>query len=121
MCPNRQSAQSHESRVVAQLLTLMDGMENRGRTVVIGATNRPNALDPALRRPGRLIYILLFTAPIQFSDTIFSTRFDREIFIDAPDENARYNILQSQLKKIPVSDAEKGKRTSNRGCILPLR
>jgi len=53
---------------------------------VIGATNRPNALDPALRRPGR---------------------FDREIFIDAPDENARYNILQSQLKKIPVSDAEK--------------
>lgn len=53
LTPNRQNAQSHESRVVAQLLTLMDGMENRGRTVVIGATNRPNSLDPALRRPGR--------------------------------------------------------------------
>jgi ATP-dependent Zn protease len=56
LTPNRQNAQSHESRVVAQLLTLMDGMENRGRTVVIGATNRPNALDPALRRPGRYVF-----------------------------------------------------------------
>ncbi|KAH8557012.1 P-loop containing nucleoside triphosphate hydrolase protein [Umbelopsis sp. PMI_123] len=81
LTPNRQNAQSHESRVVAQLLTLMDGMENRGRTVVIGATNRPNALDPALRRPGR---------------------FDREILIDAPNENARLHILQSQLKKVPI-------------------
>ncbi|KAG2179539.1 hypothetical protein INT44_006386, partial [Umbelopsis vinacea] len=81
LTPNRQNAQSHESRVVAQLLTLMDGMENRGRTVVIGATNRPNSLDPALRRPGR---------------------FDREILIDAPNENARLHILRSQLKKVPV-------------------
>ncbi|CAM0134819.1 unnamed protein product [Umbelopsis sp. WA50703] len=85
LCPNRQHSQSHESRVVAQLLTLMDGMENRGRTVVIGATNRPNVLDPALRRPGR---------------------FDREIFIDAPDEISRRHILQSQTKGINIDHAE---------------
>lgn len=87
MCPNRQHSQSHESRVVAQLLTLMDGMENRGRAIVIGATNRPNVLDPALRRPGR---------------------FDREIFIDAPDVVSRQHILQSQTKGINIDNAEDG-------------
>lgn len=51
--PHRESTQSHGNRVVAQLLTLMDGMASRGRLVVVGATNRPNAIDPALRRPGR--------------------------------------------------------------------
>ncbi|KAG2185796.1 hypothetical protein INT43_002233 [Umbelopsis isabellina] len=85
MCPNRQHSQSHESRVVAQLLTLMDGMENRGRAIVIGATNRPNVLDPALRRPGR---------------------FDREIFIDAPDVVSRQHILQSQTKGINIDNVE---------------
>jgi transitional endoplasmic reticulum ATPase len=45
--------QSHESRVVAQLLTLMDGLSSRGKIVIVAATNRPNVIDPALRRPGR--------------------------------------------------------------------
>ena len=52
LCPRRQRGQGHENRVVAQLLTLMDGLESRGRLVILAATNRPNALDPAIRRPG---------------------------------------------------------------------
>ncbi|MEM4575828.1 MAG: AAA family ATPase, partial [Candidatus Nezhaarchaeales archaeon] len=62
-----------EKRVVSQLLTLMDGLESRGKVVVIAATNRPNAIDPALRRPGR---------------------FDREIEIGVPDKQGRLEILQ---------------------------
>ncbi|TDA33667.1 AAA family ATPase, partial [Candidatus Nezhaarchaeota archaeon WYZ-LMO8] len=62
-----------EKRIVSQLLTLMDGLESRGRVVVIAATNRPNAIDPALRRPGR---------------------FDREIEIGVPDKQGRLEILQ---------------------------
>ena len=55
MCPKRgNNGNEQENRVVAQLLTLLDGLESRGKLVVIGATNRPNAIDPALRRPGRL-------------------------------------------------------------------
>jgi transitional endoplasmic reticulum ATPase len=54
LCPKRgTSGSEEENRIVAQLLTLMDGIENRGKLVVIGATNRPNAIDSALRRPGR--------------------------------------------------------------------
>jgi transitional endoplasmic reticulum ATPase len=63
---------------VAQLLTLMDGIKNRGRLVIIGATYRPNSIDPALRRPGR---------------------FDREIEISVPDVEERKNILSSQTIK----------------------
>ena len=63
-----------EKRVVAQLLALMDGLDNRGHVIVIAATNIPGALDPALRRPGR---------------------FDREISIPIPDQNARLTILES--------------------------
>lgn len=70
-----------EKRVVSQLLTLMDGIEGRGKLVVIGATNRPNALDPALRRPGR---------------------FDREIEIGIPDEQGRYDILQIHTRGMPL-------------------
>eukprot|EP00035_Acanthoeca_spectabilis_P032562 m.19263 g.19263 ORF g.19263 m.19263 type:complete len:919 (+) comp5420_c0_seq1:486-3242(+) len=73
LCPRRTLEQSHESRVVAQLLTLMDGIEARGRLVVLAATNRPNALDPALRRPGR---------------------FDREIEVKAPTAPERAQILR---------------------------
>ena len=69
-----------DGRVVATLLTLMDGMEGSGRVVVVAATNRPNAIDPALRRPGR---------------------FDKEIEIGIPDANARLEILQLQLRKMP--------------------
>ena len=55
LCPKRgSSVDEQENRIVAQLLTLLDGLESRGQLVIIGATNRPNAIDPALRRPGRL-------------------------------------------------------------------
>jgi AAA family ATPase len=69
-----------DGRVVATLLTLMDGMEGSGRVVVVAATNRPNAIDPALRRPGR---------------------FDKELEIGIPDANARLEILRLQLRKMP--------------------
>ncbi|MCQ5375023.1 MAG: CDC48 family AAA ATPase [Methanomassiliicoccales archaeon] len=72
-----------ERRVVAQLLALMDGLESRGKVVVIGATNRPNALDPALRRPGR---------------------FDREIEIGIPNRNGRLEILQIHTRGMPLDD-----------------
>ncbi len=72
-----------ERRVVAQLLALMDGLESRGKVVVIGATNRPNALDPALRRPGR---------------------FDREIEIGIPDRNARREILEIHTRGVPIAE-----------------
>ncbi|MCS7120060.1 MAG: CDC48 family AAA ATPase [Nitrososphaerota archaeon] len=71
-----------ERRVVAQLLALMDGLTGRGNVIVIGATNRPNALDPALRRPGR---------------------FDREIEIGIPDKQGRYEILQIHTRGMPLS------------------
>jgi len=71
-----------EKRVVAQLLTLMDGIKSRGRLVVIGATNRPDALDPALRRPGR---------------------FDREIEIRPPDVKARRDILAVHTRNMPLA------------------
>ena len=72
-----------ERRVVAQLLTLMDGLEERGRVIVIGATNRPDALDPALRRPGR---------------------FDREIEVRVPDKEGRKEILQIHTRNMPLAD-----------------
>ncbi len=72
-----------ERRVVAQLLALLDGLKSRGQVIVIGATNLPNTLDPALRRPGR---------------------FDREILIPIPDKNARYDILQIHTRGMPLAD-----------------
>jgi transitional endoplasmic reticulum ATPase len=72
-----------EKRVVSQLLSLMDGIEARGKLVVIGATNRPNAIDPALRRPGR---------------------FDREIEIGIPDDEGRFDILQIHTRGMPLTD-----------------
>ncbi|MCE8423916.1 MAG: CDC48 family AAA ATPase [Candidatus Methanoperedens sp.] len=72
-----------ERRVVAQLLAVMDGLKSRGKVVVIGATNRPNAIDPALRRPGR---------------------FDREIEIGVPSRKARLEILQIHTRGMPVAD-----------------
>ena len=71
-----------ERRVVAQLLALMDGLTGRGNVIVIGATNRPDALDPALRRPGR---------------------FDREIEIGIPDKGARHEILQIHTRGMPLA------------------
>jgi len=71
-----------ERRVVAQLLALMDGLTGRGNVIVIGATNRPGALDPALRRPGR---------------------FDREIEIGVPDKQGRHEILQIHTRGMPLA------------------
>ena len=72
-----------EKRIVSQLLTLMDGLKERGKVIVIGATNRPDALDPALRRPGR---------------------FDREIEIPPPDKRARREILAVHTRNMPLDD-----------------
>ena len=71
-----------ERRVVAQLLALMDGLKSRGQLIVIGATNIPNSLDPALRRPGR---------------------FDREISIPTPDRNGRLEILRIHTRGMPLA------------------
>jgi len=72
-----------ERRVVSQMLSLMDGLEGRGKVIVIAATNRPNALDPALRRPGR---------------------FDREIEIKVPDKKGRLEILLIHTRNMPLSE-----------------
>ncbi len=72
-----------ERRVVSQMLSLMDGLESRGKVIVISATNRPNAIDPALRRPGR---------------------FDREIEIRVPDKKGRKDILAIHSRNMPLTD-----------------
>jgi len=72
-----------ERRVVAQLLTLMDGMQGRDNVIVIGATNRQDAIDQALRRPGR---------------------FDREIYIGVPDKKGRKEIIDIHTRSMPISD-----------------
>jgi len=81
-----------ERRVVAQLLSLMDGMGTRGNIIVIGATNRPNAIDPALRRPGR---------------------FDREIEIGVPDKKGRNEIVQIHTRNMPLAEDVDIKRLSD--------
>uniref|UniRef100_A0A665VUP3 Spermatogenesis associated 5 n=1 Tax=Echeneis naucrates TaxID=173247 RepID=A0A665VUP3_ECHNA len=86
LCPKREAAQNEvEKRVVASLLTLMDGIGSEGHSgqlLVLGATNRPHALDPALRRPGR---------------------FDKELEVGVPDAAERADILQKQLSSVPCS------------------
>ena len=83
IAPKREEATNEvERRMVSQLLTLMDGMASRGQVIIIGATNRPNAIDPALRRPGR---------------------FDREIEIGVPDRNSRKEILQIHSRNMPLA------------------
>ena len=72
-----------EKRIVSQLLTLLDGMKSRGKVVVIAATNRPDSIDPALRRPGR---------------------FDREIEIGIPDDNGRSEILSIHTRGMPIDE-----------------
>jgi len=82
IAPKREEVSGEvEKRIVSQLLTLMDGMKSRGKVVVIAATNRPDSLDPALRRPGR---------------------FDREIEIGIPDEEGRYEILNIHTRGMPL-------------------
>ena len=83
IAPKRENVQGEvEKRVVAQLLALMDGLKDRGQVIVISATNIPNTLDPALRRPGR---------------------FDREIVIGIPDRNGRLAILEIHSRGMPLA------------------
>ena len=84
IAPNRDETQGEaERRVVAQLLTLMDGLKSRGNVVVIAATNRQNSIDPALRRPGR---------------------FDREIAINPPSKEGRLEILEVHTRGMPLNN-----------------
>ncbi len=83
IAPKREDATNEvERRMVSQLLTLMDGMPPRGQVIIIAATNRPDAIDPALRRPGR---------------------FDREIEIGVPNRNSRKTILQIHTRNMPIA------------------
>jgi len=89
IAPKREETHGEvEKRVVSQLLTLMDGLKARGKLIVIGATNIPDALDPALRRPGR---------------------FDRELVIGVPDRDGRKEILQIHTRGMPIEGDEKEK------------
>jgi len=84
IAPKREDVHGElERRVVAQLLSMMDGLKSRGKVVVIAATNRPNAIDPALRRPGR---------------------FDREIPISVPNKKGRLNILKIHTRNMPMTE-----------------
>ena len=84
IAPKREEAYGDvEKRVVAQLLALMDGLTERGNVIVLGATNRPESVDPALRRPGR---------------------FDREVEISVPNEDGRLEILQIHTRGMPISE-----------------
>jgi len=84
IAPKREETNGEtERRTVAQLLTLMDGLKSRGQVVVIGATNRPDSLDPALRRPGR---------------------FDREIEIGVPDADERREVLEIHTRNMPIEE-----------------
>ncbi|MBU1204133.1 MAG: AAA family ATPase [Nanoarchaeota archaeon] len=83
IAPKREESYGEvERRVVSQFLTLLDGLKSRGKLIVIGATNRPNSLDPALRRPGR---------------------FDREIAIGVPNKHGRLNILKIHTRNMPLA------------------
>ena len=84
IAPKREEVQGDvEKRVVAQLLALMDGLDDRGNVVVLGATNRPDSVDPALRRPGR---------------------FDREFEVSVPNEEGRLEILEIHTRGMPIGD-----------------
>ena len=93
IAPKREETNGEtERRTVAQLLTLMDGLKSRGQVVVIGATNRPDSLDPALRRPGR---------------------FDREIEIGVPDAEEREEVLQIHTRSMPIEKDVDLKKLAN--------
>ena len=93
IAPKREETNGEvERRTVAQLLTLMDGLKSRGQVVVIGATNRPDSLDPALRRPGR---------------------FDREIEIGVPDSEERKEVLEIHTRNMPLADDVDLEKISN--------
>jgi len=86
IAPKREDVHGEvERRVVSQILTMMDGLKARGKVIVIGATNRPNALDPALRRPGR---------------------FDREIEVGVPDKKGRLQVLKIHTRGMPLKNVK---------------
>ena len=88
IAPKREKTQGEvERRIVSQLLTLMDGLKSRAHVIVMGATNRPNSIDPALRRFGR---------------------FDREIDIGVPDETGRLEVVRIHTKNMKVGEGEGG-------------
>ncbi|AJZ76520.1 CDC48 family AAA ATPase [Candidatus Nitrosotenuis cloacae] len=90
IAPKREEAYGDvEKRVVAQLLALMDGLTDRGNVIVLGATNRPDSVDPALRRPGR---------------------FDREIEVSVPNADGRLEILMIHTRGMPIADDVELKR-----------
>ncbi|MBR9705616.1 CDC48 family AAA ATPase [Candidatus Pacearchaeota archaeon] len=94
IAPKREDATGEvERRVVSQLLTMMDGLQNRGKVVVIGATNRLNSIDPALRRPGR---------------------FDREVELRAPDKKGRLQILKIHTRNMPLMSALRLSHVNNK-------
>jgi SpoVK/Ycf46/Vps4 family AAA+-type ATPase len=94
LAPVRSSKQDQvHASIVSTLLALMDGMDGRGQVVVIGATNRPDAIDPALRRPGR---------------------FDREFYFPLPDARARERIVRIMTRKWDGWEGEKGEANAAR-------
>ncbi|RHY28359.1 hypothetical protein DYB32_008759, partial [Aphanomyces invadans] len=96
LCPRRDASGRAHSRIVAQLLTLMDGVDaSQSRMLVFGATNLPNAIDPALRRPGARRYTILV-----LNRTV--GRFDREVALRAPDVGDRVEIFKVHLKHVPL-------------------
>ena len=93
IAPKREEAYGDvEKRVVAQLLALMDGLTDRGNVIVLGATNRPDSIDPALRRPGR---------------------FDREMEISVPNADGRLEVLQIHTRGMPIADDVKLKHLAS--------
>ncbi|TBR24141.1 MAG: AAA family ATPase [Candidatus Nitrosotenuis sp.] len=93
IAPKREEAYGDvEKRVVAQLLALMDGLTDRGNVIVLGATNRPDSVDPALRRPGR---------------------FDREIEVSVPNADGRYEILQIHTRGMPIAEDVESRRLAS--------
>jgi len=103
IAPKREEVMGEvEKRIVSQLLTLMDGLKSRGQVIILGATNRPNSIDPALRRPGR---------------------FDREIEIGVPDKRGRKDILEIHTRGMPLdlevpSGKANGERDKARDAFL---
>ena len=108
LAPVRSSKQDQiHASIVSTLLALMDGMDGRGQVIVIGATNRPDAIDPALRRPGR-----------------FDREFDREFYFPLPSLEAREKILGIMTKKWAGWEAEQGDENStesNQTVQMPVQ
>lgn len=100
LAPVRSTRQDQiHSSIVSTLLALMDGLDSRGEVIIIGATNRLDAIDPALRRPGRLVIIpCLISIDFPLTEHNYFLRFDREFHFPLPSLSARKEILDIHLK-----------------------